>query len=269
LSAIAESYRAYNGRVPITRSAIKLVAALRDAKGRSEQGLMLLEGPRLLAEGLKAGVVRAIYVASDYEGRDAVALMAKDVPIEHVAPSDLDRMVDVRTPAGVAAVARLNRPLPAPDLVARSGRLLFLESVQDPGNVGTLARTAWALGVDALLLGPGTADPTAPKTMRASAGTLITMPHARDVSIEDLMALVRGSGHRVVVSDPHEGADYRTVDPGGRWILVASNEGAGTALPLTDPRIVAVGVPLERGAESLNVGAAVAILLAAFRKPPA
>jgi TrmH family RNA methyltransferase len=250
--------------VPITRAAIKLVAALRDAKGRAEQGLMLLEGPRLLAEGLKAGAVERIYAATDYAGLDALGVLAGPVPVEHVSPADLERMVDVRTPAGVASVARLNEPLPAAELIAASRRLLYLEAVQDPGNVGTLARTAWALGVDALLLSPGTADVTAPKTLRASAGTLITMPYARDVEAGTFLDLAGRSGHRVVVSDAHEGADFKTVDVGSRWILVASNEGAGTTLPLHDERILSVRIPLQRGAESLNIGAAIAILLAEF-----
>src|SRR5262249_35352077 len=160
-----------------------------------------------------------------------------------------------RTPAGVLAVARLNRPRPAAELLAAAGRLLYLEAVQDPGNAGTLARTAWALGVEALLLGPGTADPTAPKVLRASAGPLIAMPYAKDVRPEAFLDLAARSGHRVVVADAHEGADYRGAELGSRWCLVASNEGAGTSLPLGDPRITAVRIPLERGAESLNVGA--------------
>jgi TrmH family RNA methyltransferase len=250
--------------VAVPRAVIRQVAALREPKGRAEQSRMLLEGPRLLAEGLKAGVVERIYVATDHPGQEAVRLIAGGVPVEQVAPSDLDRMVDVRTPAGVAAVARLNGPRPASELLATSDRLLYLEAVQDPGNVGTLARTGLALGVEALVLGPGTADPAAPKTLRASAGALIAMPYARDVPPEDLMALASASGHRVVVADPHEGTSYATVDPGPKWVLVASNEGAGTALPLGDPGIVAVRIPLARGTESLNVGAAVAILLAEF-----
>jgi TrmH family RNA methyltransferase len=251
--------------MPLTKAGVRLVAALQDQKGRAEQGLMLLEGPRLVAEGLRAGAVERVYVAADYTGLAALEILAQNVPIEQVSPEDLDRMVEVRTPAGVAAVARLNRPRPAAELASTCDRMLYLESVQDPGNVGTLARTAWALGVDALLLSPGTADVTAPKTLRASAGTTIAMPYARDLAPAEFLALARGSGHRVLVSDPHDGTDYRAVTPGTRWILVASNEGAGTALPLGDPQVTAVQIPLLRGAESLNVGAAVAILLAAFR----
>src|SRR5262249_52794203 len=156
---------------------------------------------------------------------------------------------------------RLNAARPAPDVLGAADRVLFLEGVQDPGNVGALARTAWALGVEALLLGTGTADATAPKVLRASAGTLITMPYAKDVAPVAFLDLATGSGHRVIVADAHAGADYREAKPGARWALVASNEGAGTSLPLRDPRIMAVRIPLERGAESLNVGAAIAILL--------
>jgi TrmH family RNA methyltransferase len=266
--AIRPSYRFYHyndGPMAITKADVKRVAALQEAKGRAEQGLMLLEGPRLVAEGLKAGTVERIFRAADFAGAEALKAIAGSVPIDEVSPADLDRMVEVRTPAGVAATARINPPRDAAELVKASSRLLYLESVQDPGNVGTLARTAWALGVDGLLVSPGTADALSPKTLRASAGTLVTMPYAREVEPEALLGLAAASGHRVVVSDAHEGADYRKADPGQRFILVASNEGAGTALSLKDPRLVVVRIPLERGAESLNVAAAVAILLATFR----
>jgi TrmH family RNA methyltransferase len=251
--------------MPISRADIKRVTALHDAKGRAEQGLMLLEGPRLVAEGLKAGAVERIFAAEDWDAAAGLGPLPAGVDVERVSASDLERMLEVRTPAGVAAVARLNRPKPAAELLGAASRLLYLDAVQDPGNAGTLARTAWALGVEALLLSPGTADPAAPKVLRASAGTLIAMPYARDIAPEAFLELAAGSGHRVVVADSHEGADYREIDPGPRWVLVASNEGAGTRLPLRDPRTTAVRIPLERGAESLNVAAAVAILLAAFR----
>jgi TrmH family RNA methyltransferase len=251
--------------VTISRADIKRVAALHDAKGRAEQGHMLLEGPRLVAEGIRAGAVERIFAVEDWNGMAELGPIPPDVVVDRVTAADLDRMVEVRTPAGVAAAARLNRPRPAGELLAGAARVLFLEAVQDPGNVGTLARTAWALGVEALVLSPGTADVTAPKVLRASAGTLISMPYAKDVAPAAFLELAAQSGHRVIVSDSHEGADYREAAPGPRWALVASNEGAGTSLPLRDSRITAVRIPLDRGAESLNVGAAVAILLAAWR----
>jgi RNA methyltransferase, TrmH family len=251
--------------MPITKAEVKRVAALQDAKGRAEQGLMLLEGPRLVAEGLKAGTVERIFRSSDFAGAEALKAIAGAVPIDEVGPGDLDRMVEVRTPAGIAAIARINAPRDADALMKDSARLLYLEAVQDPGNVGTLARTAWALGVDALLVSPGTADVLSPKTLRASAGTLVTMPYAREVEPAALLGLAAASGHRVVVSDAHDGVDYRKAEVGPRFVLVASNEGAGTSMPASDPRLLVVRIPLERGAESLNVGAAVAILLASFR----
>jgi RNA methyltransferase, TrmH family len=250
----------------LSKAEIKRIASLHDPAGRAEQGLMLLEGPRLVAEGLRAGAVVCVFAAEGDPALAAAGAIPPDVPVEIVTGGDLARLVDVKTPAGIAAVARLNRPRDAAALVAASDRVVFLERVQDPGNVGTLARTAWALGVDALVLSPGTADVTAPKTLRAAAGTTITMPYSRDVEPEALLRIAASSGHRVLVSDPHDGADYRAVNPGARFVLVASNEGAGTGIPLTDPRVLAVRIPLVRDAESLNVGAAVAILLAAFRR---
>src|SRR6187399_1805513 len=108
--------------MPITRADIKRIASLQDAKGRAEQGLMLLEGARLVGEGLKAGAVETVFVAEDWAGRAGIERAAGTTPVVAVPAGDLDRMVEVRTPAGVAATARLNRPRPAAELVAEMSR---------------------------------------------------------------------------------------------------------------------------------------------------
>ena len=248
------------------RSEIRAVAALADAKERARTGLMLLEGPHLAEEALRRGVLETLYwsPASREGARLAEAARRAGRPEHETADHDVARMCEVKTHAGVVATARAPRPIPLDALLAAAPRALAFEAVQDPGNVGAMARTARALGVDAFVFTPGCADPTAPKTLRASAGALLDAPRAF-ADVETLLAAARRSGHAVIVADVRGGASYRALTPPPKWILATANEGAGTAIPEDAAGVRRTTIPLAEGTESLNVAAAAAILLDRLR----
>jgi TrmH family RNA methyltransferase len=245
----------------------KAVAALRDAAERERTGLVLVEGPRLAAEALRRGVLHELYL--DPSARETAALAAeaarRGVPVTAAAPFELERMAEVKTPAGAIGVARRNAPIAAADLLREHAALVYFEGVQDPGNVGTIARTAEAFGHRALLFGPGSADPTAPKTLRSSAGSLLDAPYAVDLDVPALLALAAASGHVVVLADVRAGTPHRALRPPPRRILAVANEGAGTRVPADAPGVLRTTIALERDVESLNVGVAAAILLDRLR----
>ncbi len=250
-----------------SKAVVKAVAELRDAAERERTGRVLIEGPHLAFEALRRGVLLELFIADDCREGVELARAAKEsgVACEPATASDLDRMAEVRTPAGVVGVARRNAPQAAAALLREHDVLVYFEAVQDPGNVGTVARTAAAFGVGALLFGPGSVDPTAPKSLRASAGALLDAPYARDVGIEVLLDAASATGHVVVVADVRQGVDYRRIAPLPRRILAIANEGAGTRIPLGSERVLRTTIPLAPGCESLNVAAAAAILLDRLR----
>jgi TrmH family RNA methyltransferase len=251
--------------VMLSRAKLKAVASLRDAPARRKAGLMLIEGAHLVMDGCARGVVREVFLSPSCRDAAAIRAAAQSTPVIEVSDADLDRMVEVRTPSGAAATATLNRPAPASELLAAHARALYVDGVQDPGNVGTLARTARALGVGALLLSSGTADPTSPKTLRSSAGSLLDFPYAAGVEPAELLAAARAAGHAVLAAATRGGGDYRGVRAPARWILVVGNEGAGARIGATTSGVHAVTIALGEGSESLNVAAAAAILLARLR----
>lgn len=259
-------FRSVSSGMP-SKAVIKAVAELQDAAARERTGRVLIEGPHLALEALRRGVLLELYLADDCrEGGELLRLAGeRGVPCEKATAFDLDRMAEVRTPAGVVGVARRNAPRAASALLRDHDVLVYFEAVQDPGNVGTVARTAAAFGAGALLFGPGSADPTAPKTLRASAGALLDAPYARDVSIADLLDSAASTGHVVVVADVREGVDYRRLAPLPRRILAIANEGAGTRIPAGTASVLRTTIPLAAGTESLNVAAAAAILLDRLR----
>jgi TrmH family RNA methyltransferase len=234
----------------IGKERLKRLARLDRRKVREELGLQLLSGSRLVEEGLRGGRVSEVFVRE--EGAEAWRSRARDVPVHVLAPEDLVRLAQVKTPQEVVAVG----PLPAWDapeaLFERHDYVLVLDAVQDPGNVGALARTALALGIGGVLLLPGTADVTAPKVLRASAGALLRLDLARAEALP-------ANSHVVVLPVVRGGTDVREIPPPERFALVLGNEAAGTTIQRHDALHVTIPMPGE--VESLNVAAACAVIL--------
>jgi RNA methyltransferase, TrmH family len=171
-------------------------------------------------------------------------------------------MCDTNTPSGVVAVVERNAPIPLDRLLSISPFAVAFDAVQDPGNVGTIARTAAAFGVRALIATPGTADPTAPKTLRASAGALIDLPFAEASSLDALCDAAVAAGRPLIVAATRGGASPSSLADLKSGVFLFGNEGAGVRLSAAaSARAIEVTIPLEADAESLNVAAAAAVLL--------
>ena len=158
-----------------TNPRIQRARSLRESKYRKEMGCHLVEGDKLVREALASGVkVETVFVREGYAG-------TMDFPCEAVLVTDsvMDALSTAGTPQGLCAVAR-TPGLALPETFA--GTVLLLENVQDPGNVGTLIRTADALGAGCVILSPQCADPFSPKTLRASMGSVYHLPvHTADI----------------------------------------------------------------------------------------
>ena len=237
----------------VGKERLKKLRALARRKGRDDLGLQLLEGRRLVEEALLAGRATELFVRSDC--CEAWRERAGAIPVHPLSASEMERLADVRSPQEAIAVGPLPEFLAPSELLSRHDRILVLDSVQDPGNVGTLCRTSLALGVGGVLLLPGTADPTAPKVLRASVGTLLKLDLAR---AEDVSAVLQ-SGHVLVLPVVRGGADIRQTDVPDRYALVAGNESAGTSIAAE--QALSVTIPMAGGVESLNVAAACAVIL--------
>jgi TrmH family RNA methyltransferase len=182
--------------------------------------------------------------------------------VTSVSDRVMQRISDAATAPGVVAVVRtpdLTLPVPA------SGPLLVLDRVADPGNVGTLLRTAAAFGATVVSLGG--ADPFGPKAVRASAGACYRTTVHRPEDDADLGALLRGAG-RVVLGLAADGsrsiAEVAHVIPATGVVLVVGSEPHGLSADLTSLLDERVRIPMAPGVESLNVAAAGAIAMQAF-----
>ncbi|UCG89053.1 MAG: RNA methyltransferase [Gemmatimonadota bacterium] len=244
---------------------VSLARNLRQRKGRSRRGLTLAEGVRLVEEAIVAGVaIRGVlvdeFLASTPHGGGLLRqLAAHAIPVEQISSQTLAGLAATESPQGVVAVIEQ----PRSDLSAIAPvawhPALVLDAVQDPGNVGTLLRTAFALGCPGAVLLKGTADPANPKALRAAAGASFRLPLAT-ASDEQLAGWLKRNDIVLWVSDA-AGTPIRRLEAPPRLAVVVGNEGAGVRPVLAALSQERVAVPLARGAESLNVAVAAGIIL--------
>ncbi|MBX7184390.1 MAG: RNA methyltransferase [Vicinamibacteria bacterium] len=226
-------------------------------RARKNRDFVLVEGPKLLEEAVRSGLaVKALAIE---------ALPPFPLPpgaaLVHFAPPLMKSLSDVETHQG--SIALVERPRFADDWIAAPRAfILVLDGLQDPGNVGTLFRTAEAAGVSGVLLTRGCADPLSPKALRASAGSAFRMPHIVDLGVEDLpRRLPRGVPLAAAVAGPGALSVFDAEALTLPMALALGSEGSGL-----DPSIEAaasrrIRVPSARDVESLNVAAAGAIVM--------
>jgi TrmH family RNA methyltransferase len=244
----------------------KRLRALRRRKERRERGEFLLEGPRALSDVLGAGhPVTLVLYTNDAVAQPAGAalrmrLETAGVPCELVSAEVLAAHSDTVTPQGWVAVS----PIPLWEWpVAEPGRILVLDAIQDPGNVGTLIRAADALGATGVVVLPGTVDPWAPKVVRAAAGSTVRVP-VLECAWGDAHERLRESGTEIWVASA--GGEQVKGEAGiaTGLALVLGNEGVGASPEVRAGADRLVAVRMRGGVDSLNVALAGAILMDRF-----
>jgi TrmH family RNA methyltransferase len=243
------------------RDVLKLVRDLQRRKARERRGLIVLEGRRLVEDALAGGarVVGFLHAADADASPLAARAASLGAATETVPRRDFDGLADTATPDGVLAVAEWE-PLalerlgaPEPGAVA-----LVLDGVQDPGNVGTMIRTAHALGAWCTIALDGTADVRNPKVVRGAMGSHFRHRVA-EAGFDAFVPWARAQGFGVVLA----AADGGAAVPAGkdRAALVIGSEGHGVRAAWQDVPHRRVAVPMRGDAESLNAAVAAGILL--------
>lgn len=201
-------------------------------------------------------------LASLSGGSELRSRLEQRTEVVEVPEAELVEMADAEHPQGVLAVL----PEPSPDdaPIRAGGRYLVLDAVQDPGNVGTLVRSAVAFALDGVLVLDGTADPWGPKAVRAAAGMVFRIP-VLQCSVESMLTDLREAGIDLLVADA-SGEDVAERAYTSAWALAVGNEGGGPRPAVRAAAGKVVGIPLLGPAESLNVGVAAAVLLYALNR---
>lgn len=228
--------------------------------------LCLLEGPHLLAAALDVGIEpECVLATSEYlrSGADSELLSRLASPPDEVEPRLLDELADADSPRGLVALAEVPRD-GDPDAFRGAERVLYVDGIQDPGNLGALARVAEAVGSTALALAPGTVHPNHPRALRASAGSLLRVPLVRSTSPDELDRRLE-DGRRWIGLVPRHGTPLDECELQTPLVLAVGAEGPGLSPELERRCHERVTIPVAPPVESLNVVVAAALVLYASR----
>jgi RNA methyltransferase, TrmH family len=248
----------------LSKAEAKRLRGLAGARQRAETGLFLVEGVRLVEDLLASTVVpRLAVVSTSLEDTERGRLIARrlraTVRTIDVPDHQLHSIATTEAPQGVLVAAEIPRFALGDVSLGERELVVMLDAVQDPGNFGTIVRSADAFGAAFVCALPGSVDPWNPKSVRAAAGSSLRVPvveAAADVVIEYL----RGEDFRLLGGDMG-GRPIDSLEPVQRVALVLGNEGAGIGGELRASLDDTVSVPIRGAAESLNVGVAAGILL--------
>lgn len=242
---------------------IKQVRKLHRSKERSKQNLLLIEGTNLIEAAYQADYkLDIIFYTDRWRNKHQLLwqkIVAKNFNVQPVSPDVLNAIATTINPDGVVAIAP--RVAVSKTDTAGAGLGIALERLQDPGNLGTIIRTAAATEIDTLWLGSDSVDFYSPKVLRASAGQWFKVPMIADQDLQELAKYQQQQGVQIVATSSRSDKNYWSVDFTRPSLILLGNEGAGLSKELLAIADEQVTIPLGNEVESLNVSIAAALLL--------
>lgn len=239
----------------VKNSQVKQWKKLHTKKEREKSNQFLIEGTHLVEEALKFNcVIHDLIISKEFIIPSTWNIDNLDITI--VSIEVMAAICDTETPQGIAAICEKL----SGDKGLQYNKLLLLDAIQDPGNLGTMIRTADAAGMDAIIIGSGSVDVYNSKVIRSTQGSLFHLPILQE-NLHDWIPLLQEREIPIYGTSLQNGIDYKQVNPSKKFALVVGNEGSGvdeTLLAKTNQNLY---IPIYGQSESLNVAIATGILL--------
>ena len=249
----------------LSQSQIKQLKSLHQKKFREQEKKIILEGYRLILQALIADadiimVCMTLGYADSILGKDLKQMLEdKDILIETASEKAIERVCDSQNNQGVVAVMHLPEYKPLKDLPRYS---LYLDDISDPGNMGTLLRTAAWFGINSVFLSPNCVDPLSSKVLRSAMGAHFHIKNLITTSPYDLFEKYTNAGYAVLGSDMNgKSLKNLQIDLDKGWILILGSEAHGMHHTIQSHITYSISIPGFGGMESLNVAVAGGILL--------
>jgi len=241
---------------------VKLVHALQtQAKARRKESKIVLEGARLIGDAVKQGIVPDFILYTSTASSDSLVsdLNSRGFSLISVSDDVMRHVSDTQQPQGIVGVF----PMPHPTLPEKPERVLILDAIRDPGNMGTLLRTAAGAGVQAVLLSPDCVDPYNPKTLRGGMGA-----HFRVPVVERPWSQIARycQGMSIYVADSHGDIRYDEDNWSWAWALIIGSEAHGASEVAQHLAMARLYIPLAAETESLNAAVAAGVILFEARR---
>ena len=235
---------------------VKLLRSLKERSSRRETGLHLIEGERLVFDALASGIVPDTVLVESGAERLEQRLNEMGVPFIGVSRSVLEAVSDTKTPQGIAAAVKTPSTAPPP-LYPENALIVSLDRLQDPGNLGTIMRSADAMGAAAVILGEGCTDPFSPKALRSAMGSAYHIPVYEGKLKKELLKL-KNAGNTLICG--HLAGSEALPELNGGCVLVIGNEGRGVSDEIAE-ECTLYRLKMYGRAESLNASAAASIMM--------
>ncbi len=255
---VKEISSATNSLVKVFRRAL--------AQGTTRQGWLALEGPFLLEEALKAAPatrLHSVLVARGAIGKFSalLELLPAEAEIAQIPDRLFAQVAATQSPQGVAALAELPPYHLESILAAHEVLLLVACGVQDPGNLGTILRSALAFGATGVLTLKDTVSPFNPKAVRSSAGAVLHLPVLRDLEARDVWGRLRAARVRIMAGDSHSPSPLAQADLRGRLAILVGREASGLPPETLREAHQLLSIPMRAGVNSVNAATAAGIFL--------
>ena len=246
-----------------SKAAAKSAAFLKQKKYRQERLEFLVEGIRAVEEAVEYGNTKMIFfVPTDDERTNALLQKAesKGIPVSETYEGYMVTICDTTTPQGIAAICQMPQ-CRMQDVFATKKMVLVLDKVQDPGNLGTLLRTADAAGLGGVICLEGSVDAYMPKVIRSTMGSIFHLPVVQNVSEADFLAMALEHQYETIATSIDGGTNIYETEIGGNLAVIVGNEANGISPTLIKSANKRCYIPMKGRAESLNVAIAAAIVI--------
>lgn len=239
---------------------VKYASSLLHKKYRGQENCFLVEGLKSMEAAMEyPELIRTIFI--DAAKQEDFRLMTDHLPEKCclVDGKIIKRICAVESPQGIVAV--IKKPVTQlTDLAAAKGLLLLLDKISDPGNMGTIIRSAWALNAGGVLLTRGCVDPFSPKVVRSTMGGILNVRLAENAGKKEI-AWLKEQGYRLVCTDLHTDRSFYHTDYREKKVVVIGSEAAGVSQDIKDLSDEFIKIPIKPKADSLNAAVACAIIM--------
>jgi TrmH family RNA methyltransferase len=252
--------------VALTRAEIKYLTSLQTKKGRKKEGRFLAEGVRLLEDALAADYLpqTILYAPSELteRGQELVRkFVARKVTAQTISARECHRLADTKTSQGIIALFALPRHSLEQHLTGDRRKILICDGIGDPGNIGTLIRSAAAFHFDLVVTTAGSAEAANPKTIRAGMGAFFRIPVVDGVEAGELATALKRAGYTIYNADVKGKYIQPSLPIADRLALVVGSEASGTGAVLAAEARFRIKVPMAKDVESLNSAMAGTVLM--------
>ena len=238
----------------------KLSLLMKKAKERREQGLFVVEGIKMFREAPEEWI-EGVYVSEQFMENPEHEALLSGVTYEVVADSVFKAVSDTQTPQGILALIRMPHYTLEDVMQGERTHLLLLESVQDPGNLGTMVRTGEGAGITGIIMNKTTVDLFNPKTIRSTMGSIYRVPYLITEHLPDLLDELHKENIRLYAAHLKGDTYYDAFDFTGACGFLIGNEGNGLSDEIAECADCYLKIPMEGKVESLNAAVSAALLM--------